>query len=265
LEIEVAEESRGPDTAQAPVDGSRNGVPTAEVHVAPEQPDEAAPAAKKRRRPSRKGLIIAGVAVVLVAAVVGGAYFVNASQYVTTDNAQVDGHAIQINAPATGTLIGWQATQGSQVRDHQAVGRIEMQGSGAQPQTIIRAPGDGTVAQENAYEGQWVTAGQNLATAYDDSGVYVTARVDETDINDVHVGAVADIDVDAYSSTPVTGVVTEIQNSAAGVFSLVPESNSSGNFQKVTQVIPVKIVFTNTGGVPLAPGMNVTVHIHKHN
>jgi multidrug resistance efflux pump len=59
-------------------------------------------------------------------------------------------------------------------------------------------------------------------------------------------------------------MVTEIQASSAGVLSLFPESNSSGNFQKVTQVIPVKILFTNTGGVPLASGMNVTVHIHKH-
>jgi multidrug resistance efflux pump len=45
---------------------------------------------------------------------------------------------------------------------------------------------------------------------------------------------------------------------------LSPESNSSGNFQKVTQVIPVKIALTNTNGLSLVPGMNVTVHIHKH-
>jgi multidrug resistance efflux pump len=154
---------------------------------------------------------------------------------------------------------------GSQIREHQSVGRIAIRGSHAQPQTIIRAPADGTVAQEKAYEGQWVAAGQNLATAYDGSGVYITARVDETDVNDTHVGAPVDIDVDAYSGITVTGVVVEIQNSSAGVFSLFPESNSSGNFQKITQVIPVKIVFTNTGGLPLAPGMNVTVHILKHN
>jgi multidrug resistance efflux pump len=43
------------------------------------------------------------------------------------------------------------------------------------------------------------------------------------------------------------------------------QSNSSGNFQKVTQAIPVKIAFTNTAGLPLVPGMNSTEHIHKHN
>jgi multidrug resistance efflux pump len=44
---------------------------------------------------------------------------------------------------------------------------------------------------------------------------------------------------------------------------LFPQSNSSGNFQKVTQVIPVKIALEDAEGLNLVPGMNVTVHIHK--
>jgi len=58
--------------------------------------------------------------------------------------------------------------------------------------------------------------------------------------------------------------VVEVQGGAAGVFSLFPQSNSGGNFQKITQVIPVKIALTNLPPVDLVPGMNVTVHIHKH-
>ncbi|MDT7557810.1 MAG: hypothetical protein QOF38_801, partial [Pseudonocardiales bacterium] len=64
--------------------------------------------------------------------------------------------------------------------------------------------------------------------------------------------------------TPVTGIVSEIQGAAANQFSLFPESNSTGNFQKVTQVIAVRVAFTNTSGLALVPGMNVTVHIHKN-
>ncbi|MGH3783777.1 MAG: HlyD family efflux transporter periplasmic adaptor subunit, partial [Pseudonocardiaceae bacterium] len=93
--------------------------------------------------------------------------------------------------------------------------------------------------------------------------IFVTARVDETDIQAVHIGQVVDIDVDAYSSTPLTGRVREIHGGAAAVFSLFPQSNSGGNFQKVTQVIPVKIGFDNVNNLDLVPGMNVTVHIHK--
>jgi multidrug resistance efflux pump len=55
-----------------------------------------------------------------------------------------------------------------------------------------------------------------------------------------------------------------VQDGAAGVFSLFPQSNSGGNFQKVTQVIPVKIALTSLPSVDVVPGMNVTVHIHKN-
>jgi multidrug resistance efflux pump len=55
----------------------------------------------------------------------------------------------------------------------------------------------------------------------------------------------------------------EIKNGAAGVFSLFPQSNSTGNFQKVTQVIPVKVAVDDRQGLALVPGMNVTARIHR--
>jgi multidrug resistance efflux pump len=58
--------------------------------------------------------------------------------------------------------------------------------------------------------------------------------------------------------------VREVQGGAAGVFSVFPESNTSGNFQKVTQVIPVKINIENPEGYAIVPGMNVTVKIRKN-
>ncbi|MBV9312435.1 MAG: HlyD family efflux transporter periplasmic adaptor subunit [Pseudonocardia sp.] len=228
---------------------------------------EPAPSAakKRRKRPFRAGVIAAIVALIALLAIVGSVYYyLWVAPYVTTDNAQVDGDQIQINAPATGTLIDWRATQGAQVRAGEVVGRVQMQGSGAQPQQIIHSPSTGTVAVSSVVQGDWVTAGSNLATAYDFNKIYATARVDETDIADVHPGALVDISVDAYPGAPVTGIVQDVQGSSAGEFSLFPQSNSSGNFQKVTQVIPVKIAFTYTGGLYLVPGMNITVHIHKH-
>jgi multidrug resistance efflux pump len=73
-----------------------------------------------------------------------------------------------------------------------------------------------------------------------------------------------DISVDASPGAAVTGVVHEIQNSAAGPFTIFPSPDTDpSNPQKVDQYVPVKIKFTNTGGALLAPGMNVTVHIHK--
>jgi len=54
-----------------------------------------------------------------------------------------------------------------------------------------------------------------------------------------------------------------LEGAAASVFSLLPQSNSTGNFQKVTQEVPVKILINDTKGLHLVPGMSVTVHIHR--
>lgn len=228
-------------------------------------PDLDAPGSGKRelKRSTRIGLTIIAILAIIATLGFGGTYFFYSRNYVSTDNAQVDGDKISINAPQSGTLTNWDINQGSSVRTNQIVGRIEIQGSMAQPQRPIKSPGAGTVAVNNVVDGAYVSAGTELATAYDFNKIYITARVDETDIADVHPGAPVDISVDAFPGTPVTGIVQDVQGSSAGAFSLFPQNNSSGNFQKVTQVIPVKIELTNTNGEQLVPGMNVTVHIHK--
>jgi multidrug resistance efflux pump len=227
--------------------------------------EESAPTGGRRplKRSTRIALIVIAVIAVVAAIAFAVDYFVVSSRYVSTDNAQVDGTQIPIVAPASGTLVGWSATQGAQLRRDQAVGRVQLQGAFVQPQLTIRAPAAGTVAVDSTTEGAYVTAGTQLATAYDTSDLTVTARVDETDIDVVHTGAPVDISVDAYPGVTLTGSVREIQGGAAGVFSPLPQSNSSGNFQKVTQVIPVKIAIDDPRGLDLIPGMNVTVDIHK--
>jgi multidrug resistance efflux pump len=253
-----------PDTALAEPDIAEPEAADADAQTEDAQPAPDAPAKKKMKRGTRNALIFIVVLALLAALGLGTAYYLYSRNFVSTDNAQVDGDKIEINAPATGMLVDWQGTQGSTVTPNQIVGRVKV-GSSTGVQMPIKAPGssNGTIAVNNVVNGQWVTAGTQLATAYDLSKVYVTARVDDTDIDAVHLGAPVDITVDSSSGSPVTGVVTEIQGAAADEFSLFPQSNSTGNFQKVTQVIPVRIAFTNTDGLRLVPGMNVTVHIHK--
>jgi multidrug resistance efflux pump len=252
---ETATETLNPTETPTP----RPEAPPAQEQPAPEQP--APPAKHKMKRSRRLMLIVLAVVLVLGVGGGGGAYLVNASHYVSTDNAQVDGDKVDINAPVTGTLEDWNGEQGASVSTDQVVGRVQIQGTG--PQETIKSPGNGTIAVNDVVNGQWVTAGTELATAYDFNKIYITARVDETDVENVHPGQLVDIDVDAYPGTPVTGTVEEVQAGAADEFSLFPQDNSTGNFQKVTQVIPVKIAIDNSSGLSLVPGMNVTVHIHK--
>lgn len=234
-----------------------------------DQPTTDRTAGPPRRRRTLKRSARIALIVILILALIAGAlfaisYFLNARNYVSTDNAQVDGDKIMINAPVSGTLEDWRIGVGSVVRKDEVLGRIKILGGFAQPLMNIRAPADGTVAVDNGVPGTFVTTGTQLAVAYNLDQVYVTARVDETDLNAVRLGQAVDIYVDAYPHTRLAGRVREIQSGAAAEFSLFPQSNTSGNFQKVTQVIPVKIGLVNRGALDLVPGMSVTVYIHKH-
>ena len=228
--------------------------------AAPPEP----PAPKRRmKRSTRIALLVILIVALVAAGLFAASYVIDTRNYVSTDNAQIDGDKISVNAPAGGTLVNWTGTQGTLLRKDQVIGRIKIQGGFVQPEMPIRAPADATVVVDNGVEGAFVPAGTALAVAYDFSKIFVTARVDETDINVVHPGQQVDITVDAFSGASLTGTVRGIQGGAAGVFSLFPQANTSGNFQKVTQVIPVQIALDDTRNLALIPGMNVSVKIHK--
>ena len=226
--------------------------------------ETAAPAARRgMKRSTRISLAVILVVAVLLGGGITAWYVIDAQNYVTTDNAQIDGDKISVNAPTSGYVVDWTGTRSSQLEEGRIVGRIRMQGGFVQPEMPVRAPADATVVIDNAVEGAYVTAGSELAVAYDFSTIYVTARVEETDIDDVRPGQRVDVSVDAFPGAELRGTVREVQGGAAGVFSIFPESNTSGNFQKVTQVIPVEIGLDDPGDLALVPGMNVTVKIHK--
>ena len=117
---------------------------------------------------------------------------------------------------------------------------------------------------EGVEQGQRVSAGSTMALAFDDGGIYVTARVPTTVIDQVHLGAPIDLAVDASPHATVTGVVREIQSSTAGEFDIYPSPDqNTANPQRVKEWVPVKITFTDTAGATLLPGMNVTARIHR--
>lgn len=227
-------------------------------------PTPAPPAKRTLKRSTRIGIVVVATLVALQILGFGGTYLLFSSHYVSTDNAQVDGDRLDINAPTAGTLTDWTVTQGTVVHPHEILGRIRPVGAGLQTEQPIKADSGGTVAMYSAVEGQYVADGQTLASAYDYSNLYVTARVNESEIGDVHPGKPVDIKVDAFPGTPLTGIVEQVQNSAAGEFTIYPASNEDPtNPQRVDQYLPVRILLTATHGLALVPGMNVTVHIHK--
>ena len=218
------------------------------------------------RRPwtrfTKIGLALWAVTVAAQVAAFAGTYLLYTRHYVITDNAQVDGRSMGITAPVSGTLTQWTVDVGSRLDPDQLIGRIRPQDITTLPGRIVRAPGRGTVAINMAVRGEYVVEGAQLAIAYDLPDDYITARVSEDRIRDVRLGAPVDIVVGGYPRAGLTGVVTEIQSSSAGSFTPYPSPDqNTQNPQKITQYVPVKIRYFDTGAA-LMPGMNVTVHIH---
>jgi membrane fusion protein (multidrug efflux system) len=126
--------------------------------------------------------------------------------------------------------------------------------------TALAAPVDGVVTRKSVEPGQIVQPGQSLMTIIPLHDVWVTANFKETQLATVHPGQRAEIKVDMYERS-VSGHVDSISGATGSRLSLLPAENATGNFVKVVQRIPVKILIDQTNGLVLRPGMNVDATI----
>jgi len=127
----------------------------------------------------------------------------------------------------------------------------------------VKAPVRGIVSKKGINPGQVVQAGQPLLAIVQVDDVWVTANYKETQLKDMRPGQRAEIDVDAYGRK-YKGKVDSIAGATGARFSLLPPENATGNFVKVVQRVPVKIVL-EPGQDPehlLRPGMSVTPTVY---
>jgi multidrug resistance efflux pump len=207
-------------------------------------------------------IVLINVIVILLLVGGGGAaayYYVQSVNYISTANARVDGQAVTLAAPAPGVLTQWNGKVGQVYTSGQTIGTIRTDTGSL----TVSAPSAGTIVQQNAVMNAAVGTGTPLAQMYDLNKLWVVANISETTIRDVKLGQAVDLDIDAFPGTTLTGKVSQIGLATAGTFSLLPASNTTSNYTKVTQVIPVSISFDNYRGLALAPGMSVSVHIHR--
>ncbi|MCU1234148.1 MAG: secretion protein HlyD family protein [Candidatus Solibacter sp.] len=126
--------------------------------------------------------------------------------------------------------------------------------------TTITAPTDGAVTRKSVEPGQIVQPGQSLMALVQSQDVWVTANFKETQLAQVHPGQRAEIHVDMYGKS-VGGHVDSIAYATGSRLSLLPAENATGNFVKVVQRIPVKILVDRESNLILRPGMNVDATI----
>lgn len=217
-------------------------------------------------------IIIVAVAVVAVGGVIGYNMWQQGSRYLTTDNATIGAPLISVSSLAAGQVINVNVGIGDRVGQKQSVAEVapprfsdnvSRQGFNATPGsgTTVEAPVAGYVAAVWTYTGAIISAGSPIVTLFDDSKIWVTANIDENKIGSVRPGQTAEVTVDSLGGAVLKGKVQGITPATASSFSLLPAGNTSANFTKVSQVVPVRIILDNTDGLALIPGGSVEVKI----
>ena len=129
--------------------------------------------------------------------------------------------------------------------------------------TTITAPSGGIVSKKNVQLGQLVQAGQTLFSIVNDNSLFITANFKETQLDKIRSGQKVDIEVDAYPELKLEGTVYNFSPATGAKFSLLPPDNATGNYVKVVQRVPVKILIKADKVVmdKLRPGMSVNVSV----
>jgi membrane fusion protein, multidrug efflux system len=126
----------------------------------------------------------------------------------------------------------------------------------------ILAPVRGTVSQKSIHIGEYVQPGQPMM-AITQNDIWITANFKETQMEDLHPGQRVEFTVDSYPDSTFYGRVESVSPATGAKFALLPPDNATGNFVKVTQRVPVKILVDrhDYSKSPLRPGMSVDVTV----
>ena len=235
----------------------------------------AAAAARLRPRLFTRRVLLPLVGVVLVVAgVVGYSIYREGQLYVSTDNAQLTGQPIQVGSMNAGQVTAVLPTIGSTVHRGDVVAQVALPSQigtaqngtpkmgflGAGDTRVdVQAPVDGLVIATPAAVGATVRTGDPIVTLIDPNQMWVTANIEETNIGRIRVGQPVQVHVDALNAD-VPGKVEAITPATAASASILPPSNASGNFNKVTQLVPVRIS-VNLGNQLALLGTSVEVKV----
>ena len=129
--------------------------------------------------------------------------------------------------------------------------------------TQLRAPVDGYVGNRAARAGAYVTIGSYLLTIVPAKGLWVDANFKEDQLARMKVGDAADVVADVAPGLVMHGHIASLAPGTGGIFSVIPPENATGNFTKIVQRVPVRVVLDDEDGAlgVLRPGLSTTVSI----
>ncbi len=235
----------------------------------------AAPNGRATRRGLRRTVVLPVLAAVVIAVgYFGYGFWQDQALYVSTDNASIGGSLVQVGSLNAGRVASVAVDVGDRVSKDQVLATVTLpsalsttasgtpkmgfRGTDDQVATV-QSPIDGVVVARSANPGDTVGVGQPVLTIVDPSQLYVQAQIDETKAGRLRIGQPVEVSVDSLGQT-LPGQVVAIDRATAATFSLLPQGNTSGNFTKVTQLVPVRIAL-DYGQAPLVLGASVEVRI----
>ena len=126
--------------------------------------------------------------------------------------------------------------------------------------TILKSPEEGLVSRKNAEPGMQVSPGQQIMAIVPLDDIWITANFKETQLTQMHIGQSVEIKVDTFGGRKYRGHIDSIAAASGARFSLLPPENATGNYVKVVQRVPVKIVLEKDENKDhrLLPGMSVS-------
>jgi membrane fusion protein, multidrug efflux system len=158
----------------------------------------------------------------------------------------------QVSIEAAQARLNTQSIRISQAQTTQRLAQLNLQ------RTVITAPCAGRIAKKNVDAGKYIQPGQALLAVVQDD-TWIIANFKETQIGKMTVGQPVEVTVDAYPRKVFKGHIDSVQPGTGSVFSLLPPENATGNFVKVVQRVPVKVVIDTPfdESHPLLPGLSV--------
>jgi membrane fusion protein, multidrug efflux system len=184
--------------------------------------------------------------------------------------ASAQSHVRQAEAGVHAAQTGPQQVTATQARAAAAAAAVQTKRAAVEQAqlnltyTRIVAPFAGIVSKRNVEPGQVIQAGQPMVSIVNLDDIWVTANFKETQLGVMRPGQTVKLVVDAYPDHPFRGVVDGLAGGTGARFSMLPPENATGNFVKVVQRLPVKIVLPagqRDPGRPLRPGMNVVATV----
>ncbi len=213
----------------------------------------------------KKNIYLVLLAMAISLAAVSFYYWYQNTHFVSTEDARVDGNIIKVSPQLAGQLVELPVEEDQYVHQGELIGRLSdvtlTPGSNLDL-TVIKAPISGTVIKKIGHVGEMAAPGVAVAMMADLKNLYVTANIEENQLNKVKVGQPVDYTFDTFPGVRFHGKVISIGNATNSVFSLLPQQNTGNSFTKVTQRIPVKISIEDYQGQRLLPGMSAVVKIH---